>query len=75
LTNIKNFVTIHSGSSQRRLSMDLKILTDGTTAEIIAGIIIGVLGFFFGHKRGRSPHGKKKLTPQNTVDLKDIKIL
>jgi len=33
--------------------MDISTLTDNRIIELIAGVVIAVLSFFFGHKKGK----------------------
>jgi len=39
--------------------MEISILTDNKITEITAGVIIAILSFLLGHKRGKKD-GKKK---------------
>ena len=55
--------------------MDLTSIFSATPTEIIAGIVTGILGFFFGHKHGSNREKKKNLTATNSGNFKDIKTL
>jgi len=50
-------------------------IDNSTTAEIISGVILSILSFFFGHKHGRNKEKKKNLTATNADNFKDIKTL
>ena len=53
--------------------MDIQILTDDMAVKIISGIIMGILGYFFGKKRADKKNQNKNPGTYNENNLKNIK--
>jgi len=55
--------------------MNFEGFTDSQISEIAYGLIIGILSFIFGHRRGRKNHREKDKNPDKPVDLTSTKKL
>ena len=50
-------------------------IAEGKLIEIVAGIVIGILSFIFGHKKGTEKEKKKNGKCDDNNKFKDVKTL
>lgn len=55
--------------------MNFQNLLGERLVEIVAGIVIGILSFIFGHKRGTKKEKNKNNCSDNKNKFKDVKTL